>query len=324
MSAKQSKGKSASQKFPIEVTEGSATVKVYNTSPDSKRYKSYTVVYWLAGRRERKVFAKLADALAEAQRAAIRLANAETDPLKLANKDVAVYLEACETLKPVGVPLHHAVRESADALRDLQRHGRTLPTAIGEYCAVLGKLAQAGLPGVTLQSLADYYLARHVSGMNKTTVSHAVESYIAEVERRSKRHEVSDEYARVVGVSLRKFAASFNVTLDRISGTDLKTWLDNIGVAGATLNGYRGHLVTFLRWCMDNKLLPKTWDEHDAIKRSWQRRRDLHGANHEAPASRRAAEHARALALRRHRRIRRPAHCRDYPSALGRHSPARR
>ncbi|SRR6266540_855833 len=267
MNAKQSKRKSATEKFPIEVTEGSATVKVYDTSPEGRRYKSYTVVYWLAGRRERKVFAKLTDALAEAERVAIRLANAETDPLKLSNNDVAVYLEACETLKPLGVPLHHATREFAEALRDLQPHGRTLSAAVGEQSAVLGKLAQAGLTGVTLQTLADYYLARHVSGMNKTTVSEAVESYVAEVERRAQRKEVSDEYARVVGVSLRKFAAAFNVTLDRVSGSNLKTWLDNLSVAGATLNGYRGRLVTFLRWCMDNKLLPKSWDEHNTIKR---------------------------------------------------------
>ena len=34
MNAKQSKRKSAAEKFPIEVTEGSATVKVYDTSPE--------------------------------------------------------------------------------------------------------------------------------------------------------------------------------------------------------------------------------------------------------------------------------------------------
>ena len=143
-------------------------------SPRGRRYRTYTVVYWLAGRRERKSFAKLANALAEAQRVAIQLANAQTDPLKLSNKDMAVYLEACETLKPLGVPLHHAVREFADAVRDLQPHGRTLPAAIREYSAALGKLAQTDQTGVTLQTLVDYYVARHVGGMNKTTVSQAV------------------------------------------------------------------------------------------------------------------------------------------------------
>jgi hypothetical protein len=62
VNAKQSKSKSASGKFPIRITEGSVTVKVYDTSPKSGRYNSYTLVYWLAGRRERKVFARLDDA----------------------------------------------------------------------------------------------------------------------------------------------------------------------------------------------------------------------------------------------------------------------
>src|SRR5947209_6658448 len=77
-------------KFPISVSEGSATVKVYNTTPKGGAYKSFTVIYWLAGRRERKVFGKLDDALAEADRVVVRLANAQTDALKLDNKDVAV------------------------------------------------------------------------------------------------------------------------------------------------------------------------------------------------------------------------------------------
>src|SRR5262245_41003259 len=128
MNAKRKRRKSTSEKFPIEVSEGSATVKVYDTpkGPKGHQYRGYTVVYWLAGRRERKIFTKFADAMADAQRAAIRLANAETDPLKLANKDVAVYLEACETLKPIGAPLHHATREYVSVVKHLQPHGLTL------------------------------------------------------------------------------------------------------------------------------------------------------------------------------------------------------
>src|SRR5207247_2126033 len=171
--------------------------KVYDTAPKSGRYKSFTVIYWLAGRRERKVFGKLDDALAEADRVVVRLANAQTDALKLDNKDVAVYCEAVETLKPHGLPLHHAVK----------------------------------------------------------------------LDKRASRKEISDEYTRVVGVTLRKFAESFNCNLDAITGEALKTWLDNRGGKSATLNGYRGALMTFFKWCQDNKLLPKTWDEHDAIKR---------------------------------------------------------
>ena len=75
MNAKSPKRSNLSR-FPISVSEGSATVKVYDTAPKSGRYKSFTVIYWLAGRRERKVFGKLDDALAEADKAVVRLANA--------------------------------------------------------------------------------------------------------------------------------------------------------------------------------------------------------------------------------------------------------
>ncbi len=266
MNAKSPK-RSNVNKFPIAVSEGSATVKVYDTAPKSGAYKSFTVIYWLAGRRERKVFGKLDDALAEADRVVVRLANAQTDALKLNNKDVAIYCEAVETLKPHGIPLHHAVKEFAEARTTLAPHGCTLATVVKEYTSALSQLAEAKLPGVTLPILVDYYLRRHVTGMASTTVTDAVETYAAELDKRASRKEISDEYARVVGVTLGKFAESFNCNLDAITGEALKTWLDNRGGKSATINGYRGALMTFFKWCQDNKLLPKTWDEHDAIQR---------------------------------------------------------
>ena len=91
------------------------------------------MIWWLGGKRHRKAFGKLDDALAKAGQVAVMLANAETDPLKLENKEVAVYFEAVETLKPHGVQLHHAVKEYAEALKTLQPQGRTLSSALAEY-----------------------------------------------------------------------------------------------------------------------------------------------------------------------------------------------
>lgn len=266
MSAKPSKSEKDTA-FPIAVTEGSATVKVYDTTPKKGTYTSFTVIWWLGGKRHRKAFGKLDDALAKAGQVAVMLANAETDPLKLENKEVAVYFEAVETLKPHGVQLHHAVKEYAEALKTLQPQGRTLSSALAEYTGALTQLADAKLPSVTLQTVVEYYLRRHITGMARTTVSDAVASYVADLDKRAARKEVSDEYARVVGVILGKLAAAFNCNLDGITGDALKTWLDNRGGKSATMNSSRGTLMTFFRWCMDNKLLPKTWDEHDAIKR---------------------------------------------------------
>ena len=138
--------------------------------------------------------------LRQADKAVVRLANAQTDALTLDNKDVAVYCEAVQTLKPHGIPLHHAVKEFAEALKTLAPHGCTLATVLKEYTGALSQLADAKLPGVTLPILVDYYLRRHVTGMASTTVADAVETYAAELDKRASRKEISDEYARVVGV----------------------------------------------------------------------------------------------------------------------------
>ena len=73
--------------FPFEVKSGCAAVKVYKAEKDG--YTSYTIGYYVQGRRKRKVLAGFQKALAEAKRIVAQLAAGHHRAITLRDQDLA-------------------------------------------------------------------------------------------------------------------------------------------------------------------------------------------------------------------------------------------
>ena len=135
----------------------------YETLPDGKRkalvkYQSviYTVAYYQGTKRVRQKFSDLAKARREAQLITIKLANGETEALKLTGGDRADYIRAMQKLrewKP-DIDLNFAVTDYVSAMRRLPEN-------------------------VSLREALEFYLKRHLIGLPPKTVREVVDELIA-------------------------------------------------------------------------------------------------------------------------------------------------
>ena len=114
----------------ITVKSGSASVKIY--AGESRGNSLYTVAYYHAGKRVRRVFGDLKRAREEARARAQMLQTGQLQALTLTDKDKAAYVAALESLRPTGKRLEIATAEYADAVKTLNGNG-TLGDAISFY-----------------------------------------------------------------------------------------------------------------------------------------------------------------------------------------------
>src|SRR5262249_28704874 len=124
--------------LPLLIRERGVTVKIYEAtrrkktkSGNSRRYKEFTIAYYLGNERRRETFADLSEAKARAREIAISILQGRSQVLELTNSDKDFYLHALKLLKPVGVPLHIAVEEYVAARSHLD--GESLLLAAKDY-----------------------------------------------------------------------------------------------------------------------------------------------------------------------------------------------
>ena len=103
--------------FPLEVRSGSVVVKIYRVQ--NKGRPSFMVSHHADGRRYQKMFAKFAEARADAGAKATAMSRGELDVLELRSVDRIAYLHALETLQPTGMALELAVKDCAEAWKVL-------------------------------------------------------------------------------------------------------------------------------------------------------------------------------------------------------------
>ena len=123
---------------PILVKERGVTVKIYAVESrkktkggKSRRYKLYTVDYYVANERRRETFADLAVAKARAHEIAVLILHGRLPVLELTNSDSESYLRSIQLLRPIGIPLHSAVEEYVSARSKLA--GESLVSIVNEY-----------------------------------------------------------------------------------------------------------------------------------------------------------------------------------------------
>jgi hypothetical protein len=222
-----------STKFPIEIKRGSVTVRIRCQHP-SKQYPDYevfTLDYHEGGRRERPSFATLKEARKEAETAAERLARGEGQSLVLTGNDRLIYLQALETLYPLGIPLNVAATEYAQALAILRGKGSVLEAS-------------------------RHFAATHACEIRPIRTSDLVEDLIRtrEANHASKRH-LDDLRSR-----LNRFAKTFSCEVHTIRPDQVQDFLAGLKLAPRSINNFRTSISNLFSHARLRRHVPKDFD----------------------------------------------------------------
>jgi integrase len=246
--AKNSAGKAASsgKSKPLLVKSGNVAVKIYASQNrvGDKVYHQFSVCYYDAeGKRIRKNFGDLEEAKTEAGLVATKLARGEQEALKLNSRDRAIYVEVLDLLKPLNVPLTHAV---------------------SQFVSVTKRLPA----GVSLHDAVDFYLSRSPAGIIKRTVRQVVDEMVRVKEDAGK----SDVHVKDMTCRLGQFADSMQMNIDAVTGESITLYLDGLKVNGKavcarTKNNHLSHIRSLFRWAAKRKYLPKSaLEELEAVE----------------------------------------------------------
>jgi integrase len=214
------------------IKRGSASIKVYYTP--TRGFDSYTLSYWIDGKRFRPAFASLEEAKREANEIAARLTAGETEAASMPREDRAAYARAIQLLQPTGVPLELAA----------------------------GKFAEAhhALRGVDLMEAVRYYAKRNPADMPRKNVSEVVEELIERKKTEGRSYLYINDLKK-----LRSFAESFSCQISSVSGNDVGEWLAALNVAGRTKNNYRLLITTLMNYAKARKYIAFDHDEMKAV-----------------------------------------------------------
>ena len=207
------------------------------------KYQSdiFTVIFYEGRRRVRRKFSDLAEARREANLAAIKLANGETEALKLTGGDRADYVRAMQKI------------------RDWQPDA-DLNLAVTDYVAAVRRLPEH----TSLKEAVDFYVKRHPIGLPPKTVHEVVEELI---ESKSKSGR-SDIYIRELNRRLGKFAGAFvQHRLATITGKQIEDHVRTAGGSPRTQNNVRALLSTLFKFAIKRGYLPKDHDEMAVVEK---------------------------------------------------------
>lgn len=225
-------------KFPYEVKRGSAMVKIYYTP--TKGCDSFTLSYWVGGKRQRRTFSTFEKAKLEAEKAANQLTTGDLDVLTLKSQDRAAYLRSLKHLESVGVPIE---------------------TATAEYAEVKKLLG-----GVSVTRAVEYYLQHHPAHIEPKLVSDLIQECLS-----AKEHDgLSEVYLTGLRLYFNKFAAAFPCNINDISGNEMDNWVRSLPIGPRSRNNYRKSIQILFRFAKSRKYLPKDNDEVDGIGRARQ------------------------------------------------------
>ena len=232
---------------------------LYENLPDGKRkalvkYQSdiYTVAYYTGTKRVRQKFSDLAKARREAELAAVKLANGETEALKLTGGDRADYVRAMQKLR--------AWKPDAD-----------LNLAVTDYVSVVRRLPEH----VSLSEAVEFYLKRHPAGLPAMTVRQVVDELILAKDSAGK----SDVYIKDLTSRLGAFADSFQLRITSVTGKQIEEYIralktinsnesERRSLAGRTQNNIRRLVSTLFKFAIKRGYLPKDHDEISGVEKA--------------------------------------------------------
>src|SRR5262249_48472642 len=209
---------------PILVRERGVTVKVYagesrkkTKSGKWRRYKLYTVAYYVANERRRETFANLATAKARAGEIVISILHGRLPVLELTNSDSESYLRSIQLLSSIGLPLHAAIEEYVSA--------------------------RSKLDGESLVSVVNEYVARKRNVLQRRVGEIVDELLVA------KEHDgLSRRYVYALRSDLTRFKSSFQTNIGSVTSSTIEDWLMAQGVGARTRNNLRTSIVTLFHF----------------------------------------------------------------------------
>jgi integrase len=265
---------------PIVVAEGSASVTIYPTvnriyrrNPDTgerelkSQHPQFTLVYYSGNKRVKQKFNDRAKAESEARLAVTKIANGETEALKLTGRDRAEYIQAIRRVRDWSndADLTGVVTDYVRALRNLQawRVDADLGQIVFDYVNAMKRLPD----GVSLKECVDSYLKRHPVGLPAKTVQEVADELV-EVKRLAGK---SDIYIEDLESRLDQFAKAFNVRLATITGAQIETYIRGLAsggrsLSGRTQNNHRRIIGTLMKFAIKRGYLPKDHDEISVVE----------------------------------------------------------
>jgi integrase len=258
-----------SAEFPKRLKEGNAEVTIYRQSNPSRRFNTatgkweatgrifheYVLAYYQGVRQVadkktgqlktlprfvRQKFGNLADAEREARFILTKLANGESEVLKLSGLDRAAYVHSMQKLREW--------QPDAD-----------LYSAVTDFVAAVKRLSDA----TSLKECVNFYLSRHPAGLPRKTVREVLDEMLAVKANAG----VSEPYAKELRLRLGQFADSFGVPISTVSSKQIQEWLTNRDVSGRTQNNYRRLISTLFKFAIRRGYLPKDHDELSGVEK---------------------------------------------------------
>jgi integrase len=228
-------------KRPIEVRNGSSTVKIYagKNRVQGGSYTQYTLVHYLGGKRVKRKFADLKEARREAELVAAKLAKGENDVLRLTAADRLIYVHAQEDLRPLNRPLNVAVSEYVNAVKRLPQ-------------------------GVNLGEAVDFFLRRNPVALPRKSVREVLDEMI-DTKTKAGRGAV---HLKDLQSRLGRFAEAFQMDIGKVTGSMIERHLENLNLSGRTKRNHFRHINSLFKFAIRRKCLPKdALDEMAAIEK---------------------------------------------------------
>ena len=229
------------RKFPVVITEGFATVKIYRLVQKGG-VTTFSVDWRQDGQRNREAFKDYSEAKIKADFVVQRLAALDAAALQLTGKDRERYLRAAEFLKPSGIAIDTAADRYAEAVK------------------VLGS-------DLVLEAARDY-AKRHPRNMPQKTVREVVDELI-EAKGRANR---SDRHVQDLKSRCGAFADAFvNVQIQSIGTADVRRYLEGKktegkDIAARTFKNHVNSLTNLFEFAKARAYVPKDFDGLDGIE----------------------------------------------------------
>jgi len=211
--------------FPLTVTKGSASVKIYRTN--NRGVPTYTVSFVGASGRVLRQFRDLDEAKREAASRASSLALGDLEALRLGGRERQLYVAASEALNPTGVSIDIAARTFAAAF-DLLGGDSIL-----EACRYFARHRDRGLPDITVTDASERFLAtKNAEGL-------------------SARH--CKDLRRITG----KLVQAFAVNLKDVTGEDLGRYIASLKMGAVSKNNHLRNIKTLFTFGRSHGWLTK-------------------------------------------------------------------
>ncbi len=203
--------KAPSDTFPLVITKGHASVKIYRTQ--NRGGLLYCLSYVSPTGRIRQNFTDLDEAKREANTTAFNLAKGDIEGAKFNGQDRQLFAAALDALIPTGVSLDIAAREFAAAFEILGGDG------IIEAARFFKRHHATALPDITTTDAAERFHAAKVS------------------------EGMSPKYLKDIRLITGKLAACFQCNLKGITADDLSAYVARLKMGPVAKNNHRRVIV---------------------------------------------------------------------------------